>query len=304
MDADATLGTVPMETREIRYFLAAARTLNFTQAASECSVSQPALTRAIKKLEEEFGGALFYRFPAGVQLTQLGQSLLPRFEELQRSLDLVQVEAQLATEVLPDKLRLGVMCTISPRHVTAVLGKLKAQHTSAVVNIFDARAQALIEMLLADSIDMALTAQPSYPDIVAVLPLYTERYAVAFVDGHQLAQSEEVPLAQVANAAYLERLGCEFDQHLEAQYDTTKYEWDIRFSSEREDWIQALVLAGEGCAIVPEHLPCLPGITKRPLTEPVISRTVVLATLRGRPLFDAARRFAQLSQAHDWRSLA
>ena len=66
-----------MEMHQIRYFLAAARTLNFTQAAEECHVAQPSLSQAIKKLEEELGGLLFRRERALTHLTDLGRMVLP-----------------------------------------------------------------------------------------------------------------------------------------------------------------------------------------------------------------------------------
>src|SRR6516164_5340717 len=69
-----------MEMHQVRYFLAVARTLNFTRAADECNVTQPSLTRAIKQLEAEFGGDLFRRErPAG--LTELGQRMLPLLKQ-------------------------------------------------------------------------------------------------------------------------------------------------------------------------------------------------------------------------------
>ena len=66
-----------MEMHQIRYFLAVSKTLNFTRAAEECHVSQPSLTRAIKLLEDEFGGELFRRERNLSHLTELGQRMLP-----------------------------------------------------------------------------------------------------------------------------------------------------------------------------------------------------------------------------------
>src|ERR1700739_3659484 len=66
---------------QVRYFLGVARTLNFTRAAEECNVAQPSLTRAIKQLEEEFGGDLFRRERPHVQMTELGQSMAPMLQQ-------------------------------------------------------------------------------------------------------------------------------------------------------------------------------------------------------------------------------
>src|SRR6266850_599830 len=66
-----------MEMHQVRYFLAVARTLNFTRAAEECNVAQPSLTRAIRQLEEELGGDLFRRERPHAIMTDLGDRMLP-----------------------------------------------------------------------------------------------------------------------------------------------------------------------------------------------------------------------------------
>src|ERR1700740_117094 len=70
-----------MEMHQVRYFLAVARTLNFTRAAEECHVAQPSLTRAIKQLEGELGGDLFRRERPASQLTELGQRMHPLLKQ-------------------------------------------------------------------------------------------------------------------------------------------------------------------------------------------------------------------------------
>ena len=70
-----------MEMHQVRYFLAVARTLNFTRAAEECNVAQPSLTRAIRQLEDELGGDLFRRERPHAQLTELGQRMRPLLQQ-------------------------------------------------------------------------------------------------------------------------------------------------------------------------------------------------------------------------------
>jgi DNA-binding transcriptional LysR family regulator len=71
-----------MEMHQIRYFLAVCETLNFTRAAEQCNVTQPALTRAIQKLEEELGGLLFRRERHLTHLTDLGRLVRPQLEQV------------------------------------------------------------------------------------------------------------------------------------------------------------------------------------------------------------------------------
>src|ERR1700760_5137439 len=74
-----------MEMHQVRYFLAVARTRNFTRAAEECNVAQPSLTRAIKQLEGELGGDLFRRERPQAQLTELGERMLPLLRQCYES---------------------------------------------------------------------------------------------------------------------------------------------------------------------------------------------------------------------------
>ena len=76
-----------MEMHQIRYFLAVAKTLNFTQAAEECHVAQPSLSRAIRNLEDELGGDLFRRERSLSHLTELGKLMLPLFPLIMESKD-------------------------------------------------------------------------------------------------------------------------------------------------------------------------------------------------------------------------
>ena len=71
-----------MELHEVRYFVALSRTLSFTKAAEQCNVTQPALTRAIQKMEDEMGGLLFSRERGNTHLTDLGRLLEPQFAEM------------------------------------------------------------------------------------------------------------------------------------------------------------------------------------------------------------------------------
>ena len=292
-----------METHEIRYFLATARELNFTRAAAACNVSQPALTRAIKKLEAELGGQLFLRRPGKIELTRLGRTVIPQLEMIASSMATVQTQAEALAEQQSNSLRLGVMCTIGPMNLIEPLTRLKAGSHDLEVSIIEAKAGDIVELLAADEIDIGITAWPSYPDQLAAVRLYDERYAVAMPVGHALSARLVVPLAELAGMPSLERLNCEFDDYYEARIGKWSIELDTCFSSEQEDWIMALILADLGLAIVPEFMTLQPGIVARPLIEPEVRREVSAVTLRGRPLAEAAQQFLRIARAHKWTSV-
>src|SRR5262245_10289824 len=98
-----------MEMHQVRYFLASAKHLNFTRAAQECNVSAPALLRAIKLLELEFGGPLFNRERSRTHLSELGRIALPHLEQLQQEALDAKRKARDLLNLREGTLKLGIM---------------------------------------------------------------------------------------------------------------------------------------------------------------------------------------------------
>lgn len=289
-----------MELQQIKCFLALAETLNFTRAAEQCGISQPSLSRAIQKLEDEVGGKLIRRERNRTHLTEMGATMLPR---LQQSLTLAEsalAEAQEFSRISNTKLVLGVMCTIGPNRLISLVDHMAKRVPQLDLTLRDATGHQLIKMLEVGEIDVALIGMPEYPDIIDARPLYSERYVVAFSKGHRFEQVADVPLAELEGEPYLERLNCEFDDHYQEPEDAAPCELRIRFSSENEEWIQAMILAGLGCAIIPEYSVFQPGLQTRPVSEPAVSRTIYLATVRGRPQSKSLMMFTRLCRSLKW----
>ena len=289
-----------MELQQIRCFLALAETLNFTRAAERCGISQPTLSRAVLKLEEEVGGKLIRRERNRTHLTELGLIMRPR---LQQSLSLAEAalnEAQEFSRISSAKLVLGVMCTIGPNRLISLVDHIAKRVPQLQLTMRVASGDELLKMLEAGEIEVALLGLPCYPDIINAYPLYTERYMLAIPEGHRLLDFCTVPLKEVSGEPYLERLNCEFDDHYEHIHGECPIEVNVRFSSENEEWIQAMILAGLGCAIVPEFSVFQPGLLTRPLVEPEVHRTISLATVRGRPQKKSLMLFSRLCQSLAW----
>jgi DNA-binding transcriptional LysR family regulator len=114
--------------------------------------------------------------------------------------------------------------------------------------------------------------------------------------GHRFESMTSVPFAELEGEDYLSRVHCEHPQHLDVLGIPRTYESNVRFRSEREDWIQAMICAGMGCAGMPEFLPRMPGIATRVLDEPEVSRTISLVTVAGRRFSPAAQVFVRYAQ--------
>src|ERR1700722_12579214 len=110
-----------MEMHQLRYVVAVARAGNFSRAAEQCHVSQPSLSQQIKKLEEELGERLFDRMKREAKMTPHGEAFLPRALKILEEVDVAKREASDAHSLLRGRVILGVLPTIAPYLLPAVL---------------------------------------------------------------------------------------------------------------------------------------------------------------------------------------
>ena len=285
-----------MEMNQVRYFLALSETLNFTRAAERCNVAQPSLTAAIKKLETELGGPLFRRERQRSHLTDLGRIVKPHLERIHASSEVAREEAMAFWDRDKAPLRLGVMCTIGPDRTVDLFARLRSEIPSLDVELKEAPGSALVEHLMDGDLDIALIGLPEYPDRLDAKSLYTEKYVVAFPQGHRFEALHEVPLKELELENYLARVNCEHPRFLDTLNISANFVANAKFRSEREDWVQAMIAAGMGVAVVPEFMPSNPGIGTRLLVEPEVSRTISLVTVSGRRFSPTIRTLVRLAR--------
>lgn len=298
---EGKLADTPMEMHQIRYFLAVAEALNFTRAAEACNVTQPALTRAIQKLEEEFGGLMFHRERANTQLTDFGRLMKPHLEEILRETASVHSTASSFLRLDHAALNLGVLSTIGPQRFVAFLSGFRARNPGVEVALTDAAPGQLSEMLMHGRIEIAIAAQPGpFDESLRVHPLYRERFVIGFGAGHRFEKAKHVRLADLEGESYLARVNCEYREHIKALREDRAITIRYVFRSERDDWIQTMAAAGLGFCVLPESWPVQPGVLTRPLVEPEIERSVVLLTAAGRRFSPALAAFAKDIRAHKW----
>jgi DNA-binding transcriptional LysR family regulator len=290
-----------MEMHQIRYFLAVSDALNFTRAAEKCHVSQPSLTRAIKLLEDELGGPLFHRERANTHLTDLGQLMLPHLKQVLAEAEAAKQRAQGFAKLDQAVLKLGVMCTIGPTRLVNLISGFQRRHPGVQVTMSDSGAKELQEQLVQGELDVALYGMPGTIDERChARSLYDERFMIAFRSGHRFERQDTVACRDLHGQSYLSRAKCEFAQHMRSILDGLGVEVKRPYRTEREDWVQGMILAGLGFGFIPEYSITLPGVHARPLADPPITRTVQLVTVRGRPHTPAVGAFVRETLGFDW----
>jgi len=290
-----------MEMHQIRYFLAVCGTLNFTRAAEQCNVTQPALTRAIQKLEEELGGLLFRRERKLTHMTDLGNLVRPQLETILKQSEQARSTAQSFLQLRDAPLRLGVMCTIGPVRFVSFLSRFGADHPGIEVSLTESIPDELINMLMEGQLDIAITTAPEEPNArLDFRKLYEERFVVAFPPGHRYEAMTEIPVQEIAGESYLSRANCEYYERLEIVLEQQSVRVQDVFRSEREDWIQTMVMAGMGICFMPEFSAVLPGMNTRPIVNPPVTRTIHLASVAGRRFSPAVATFIKAIDRYQW----
>lgn len=290
-----------MEMQQVRYFLALARTLNFTRAAEQANVSQPALTRAIQHLEHELGGPLFHRERQNTHLSELGRVMLPYLEQIQTQAEAAKARAQAVRNVENVTLKIGVMCTIGPAMISDLIVKFRTSHPAVTLEVTDRSSPQLLEMLSGGDLELALFGSPDELDPrFHGLPLFSERFVIAMAPDHPLASRNVLTCRETDGHAYVNRANCEVLEHASRELDAQGVDWHRVFSSERDDWVQGMIRAGLGIGFFPELSVTDPGLVTRRLIGPEFTRTVMLVTVRDRPHSPVVGAFVEQARAFNW----
>lgn len=266
-----------MEMQQIRYFLAVCDQGSITHAAQLTYVSQPSLTQAIKKLEDEMGGALFTRTRSGCQLTPLGRMVEANLRKIYKELQATKAEAIRFTRLNTIPLRIGLMTTIGAQRLSPYLARYQQEYPNIELELIVDSEAELLKQLDSGLLDLVISA----PAHIPVSPyqstlLYEERYVVAFSPSHRFNQLQKVDLESIQSEPYLDRLNCELREDLKYICQNEEINLYAAYRSNSEQWILQMVKAGIGVALMPEYTLAKQAtdISYRYLSEPEISRKV------------------------------
>ena len=290
-----------MDLNQVRYFLNLAESLNFTEAARVSGISQPSLTKAIQRLEDEFGGPVLYRDGKDTRLTALGRDLIVEFMRIQSALENITELAENSVAGRSRKLNIGVASTIAPR-VFAKFWALVLKELPEVelllhpLNPGEAEAE-----VLSGKYDMCLLTNPPEPNFkLTIQPLFQERLRLALASHHPLAGTDEITPEQMMEQPYIDRMHCEFRTQLIKHFMDRNIVMRPRFQSEREDWVQQMVAQGAGVCSLPEHSAIVDGIVLRAVKGLTLSRNISMVAVSGSANPREVRVILGLSKDFNW----
>jgi LysR family hydrogen peroxide-inducible transcriptional activator len=247
-----------MTLTELKYIVAVAREKHFGKAADACYVSQPTLSVAVKKLEQELDVKIFERSANEVTVTPLGEEIVRQAQSVLEQAAGIKDIAKRGKDPLAGSLKLGVIYTIAPYLLPALVRQVIDRTPQMPLMLQENFTVKLMEMLRTGEIDCAILAEP-FPDAgLAIAPLYDEPFFAAVPMNHPLAQQSSVTTEQLKRETML-LLGnghCFRDHVLEVCPEFARFSSDAEgirksFEGSSLETIKHMVAAGMGITLVP-----------------------------------------------------
>jgi LysR family hydrogen peroxide-inducible transcriptional activator len=283
-----------MTLTELKYVLAVTREKHFGRAAEACFVSQPTLSVAIKKLEDELGVILFERGGGGeLGITPAGERVAEQASHIFELVDGIKDLAAEAKDDLQGALKLGAIYTIAPYLLPELIPELHKQAPQMPLLLEENYTRVLTEKLKKGELDAMIIATPVEDPALLALPLYEEPFLVAVPAGHEWEKRKSISSADLEKESLL-LLGsghCFRDQVLQACPALNRSSMgglQKTLESSSLETIRHMVASGMGTTVLPCSATRLHSssdslLIYRPFSKPVPSRVVSLVWRKSFP---------------------
>ena len=278
-----------MTLTELRYIVAVARERHFGRAAEACFVSQPTLSVAVRKLEDELGVPIFERNTGEITVTPAGTPIIAQAQRVLEETEKIRLMAKASADPLDGTLRLGAIFTIAPYLLPRMIPALHKRAPKMPLMIEENYTAALAERLKRGDVDAAILALPFDEPGLAVMPLYDEDFLVALPRSHPWARRKSISTGEISGESLL-LLGtghCFRDQVLNAcpslnRSSATPGSLQKSVEGTSLETIRLMVASGIGLTILPASAaPAKPAagdlLNYIPFAPPAPDRRVVLA---------------------------
>ena len=284
----------PMELRHLTYFVAVAERLNFSKAAEDLHVAQPAISQQIRSLERELGAPLFDRVGKRVTLTEAGRALLPHARHILSAVESARHEVLERGSLNRGKASLGAPSTISTHLLPGLLVRFKQKYPGLEVTLREAGTETLLRLIEDNQLDLAIAStDPATPVplFVESAPFREEDYVLAVGRQHSLYKRESVRLADLAAESFiLFPEGYRLREVTLAACRAAGFEPKVALDGGAMQSALEFVAAGLGVALVPElALEGRSDIHALRIADQPLHRSLGLVWRKGHYLSPAAR---------------
>ena len=287
--------------REIRAFVAIAQTGSFTRAAARLSVSQPALTVQIRRLEETVGARLFDRNSRIVSLTSVGRELLPVLQKSLADMQRVLDDARALGDGSRGTVRLACLPSFAAGRLPTLIRDFRADAPGAAFEIRDVVASTVNELVATGVFDLGVTGGEVGDPRLEMLHRAEDRLMVVCPRGHPLLGKRRVAAADLAGyPLVLTAAGTSVRAIVDAAFDAAGHTLELAGEPTYMMTAVAMVRAGLGITILPGSAPEIRAertLVGRPIDDPRFVRPVLLIKKRDRTLPPVTLAFAEVLKA-------
>ena len=288
-----------MELYQLRQFVAVADTGSFTKGAARVAVSQPALSAAIAKLEEELGTRLLERRRTAVVPTLAGSKFLARARTILQTCG--EAKAELRSLNRPEILRMGVLNTLPTVHIGRIVEAFKAAHPEASIQLMDGNREALEERLSQGKIDIAITTLLESDDSAKLLALFSEPYVLVVGEKHRFADLPSVSLADLDSEPLISRTHCETYRQTTELLVSRGIKVRIAYRTDQDDRVLGLVAVGLGVALMPSVYDSS-GVVKLSIRDFSAERVIGLKWRDCESSSNLLKTMLSFARSHDWKA--
>jgi len=241
-----------MTLNELRYAVAVAQERNFRRAAECCFISQPALSIAIQKLEDELGIQIFERSKTEIAVTNIGNLVIEQAQRVLEEADKVKVLARSGNNPLVGPIRLGVIFTVGPYLLPKIIPTLRKLAPEMPLNIEEGLTANIEQQLRNGHLDAAILALPFDVPGIITTPLYDEVFKVVVSSSHPWAQMKSLRSSVLAKekVLLLDSGHCFSNQVTEFCPELSRHSHDTVQGNSLET-IRNMVASGLGVTVMP-----------------------------------------------------
>lgn len=268
-----------MEIRQLRYLVALAQDLSFTKAAARANVAQPALSRQIRRLEDELGTALVDRTSRRVRMTNAGEQLVERARLILDEVERARADVGQIAGLTHGRIALGTTQTPGPLDVAGVLYEFHTQHPGIELTVREELSISVAERIRADEIDIGFVSEIPHPARhgLEMRQVASEPLVLALQTSHRLAAHAEISIHDLESESFIIfPEGATIRSTFDLLVARAGIAPNIAFITTDTDRMRELVTLGLGIALLPASDASRPGhihatavIRDQPLTYDV-----------------------------------
>lgn len=275
--------------KQLRYFEALAQHGHFGRAAEDCAITQPALSMQIRDLEDLLGTPLFERGPRRIRLTGFGEVFAPRARAILRAVDEVEDLARASVAQFSGRLRLGVIPTVAPYLLPAVVARLGQAFPGLDLHLRETVTRRLVEELADGRLDTAIVALPVSEPNLTETPLFDESFVLVRAAADAARPVPTPDKLREMRLLLLEEGHCFRDQALSFCNMASTRPRELMDGSSLATLVQ-MVGAGIGVTLIPEMAVAVEtrsaAVSIAHFGDPQPSRTIGLVWRKTSPLSD------------------